>query len=99
MARFEVRGPRVPTTQPTRVDKIHPRAQALRRFVAAVSIIMALIMLLPVFIMGISAFKTRVDVMSAPPTLRFKPSLEGFMLLFTDRAQANQARTAELQAQ
>jgi multiple sugar transport system permease protein len=99
MARFEQKGPRVPTVQPTRVDKIHPRAQLVRRLVAFLSIVMALITLLPVMIMGISAFKARVDVMASPPTLLFKPTLEGFMLLFTDRAQANAARSAELQTQ
>jgi multiple sugar transport system permease protein len=97
MARFEERGPRIPIVQPTRVDKVHPRAQALRRFIALVAVLLALIMLLPVFIMGISAFKTRVDVMSAPPKVFFRPTLEGFMLLFTDRAQANDAKMAELQ--
>jgi multiple sugar transport system permease protein len=96
MSRFEERGPRVPTVKPTRVDKVHPRALSLRRFVAFISIVVAIIMLLPVFVMGISAFKTRVDVMSAPPKVLFKPTLEGFMMLFTDRAQLNAAREAEL---
>jgi multiple sugar transport system permease protein len=96
MSRFEERGPRVPTVKPTRVDKVHPRALSLRRFIAFVSIVVAIIMLLPVIVMGISAFKTRVDVMSAPPKVFFKPSLEGFMMLFTERAQLNAAREAEL---
>jgi multiple sugar transport system permease protein len=59
---------------------------------------MAIIMLLPVLVMGISAFKTRVDVMASPPKVAFTPSLEGFMLLFTDRAVAGPARLDELQA-
>jgi multiple sugar transport system permease protein len=46
--------------------------------------------------MGISAFKSRVDVMSAPPKVFFKPSFEGFMMLFTERAQLNAAREQEL---
>jgi multiple sugar transport system permease protein len=98
MSRFEERGPRVPTVKPTRVDKVHPRALSLRRFVAFISIVVAIVMLLPVLVMGISAFKTRVDVMSAPPKVFFKPTLEGFMMLFTDRAQLNAAREAELVA-
>jgi multiple sugar transport system permease protein len=97
MARFEERGPRVPTVQPTRVDKVHPGAQALRRFVAFIAIVVAIIMLLPVLVIGISAFKTRVDVMSAPPKVLFKPTLEGFMLLLTERAVASPARLEELQ--
>jgi multiple sugar transport system permease protein len=47
--------------------------------------------------MGISAFKTRADVMSSPPKILFKPTLEGFMLLFTERAVVSQARQEELQ--
>ncbi|MGA2480180.1 MAG: carbohydrate ABC transporter permease [Spirochaetia bacterium] len=96
MSRFEERGPRIPTVKPTRVDKVHPRALSLRRLIAFISIVVAIIMLLPVLVMGISAFKTRVDVMSSPPKVLFKPSLEGFMLLFTDRAQVNETRTKEL---
>jgi multiple sugar transport system permease protein len=97
MSRFEVRGPRVPVSQAMRVDKVHPRARALRLFIALVSVIMALIMLLPVGVMAISAMKTRADVMSAPPKVLFRPTLEGFMLLFTDRAVVSPARLDELQ--
>jgi multiple sugar transport system permease protein len=99
MAKFEERGPRAPTVQPIRVDKVHPRARALRRVVAFISIVVAIVMLLPVLVMGISAFKTRSDVMSAPPILIFKPTMEGFMMLLTDRAQANASQMDELQAQ
>src|SRR4030042_5473625 len=97
MARFQERGPRSPIVQPTRVDKVHPRARALRRLIAIASLLMAIIMLLPVLVMGISAFKTRADVMSSPPKILFKPTLEGFMLLFTERAVVSQARQEELQ--
>ena len=99
MARFEEHGPRVPVAQATRVDKVNPRARAVRTIVAIVALLIALIMLLPVYVMTISAFKTRVDVMSSPPKIMFKPSLEGFMLLLTDRAVANQARQDELDQQ
>lgn len=96
MARFEERGPRIPVSQATRVDKVHPRAKALRTLVALVSVVLALIMLLPVGVMVISAMKTRADVMSAPPKVFFKPTLEGFVLLLTDRAVVSQARQDEL---
>jgi multiple sugar transport system permease protein len=99
MARFEERGPRIPVTQPTRVDKVHPRAKALRTFVALVSVALALVMLLPVGVMVISAMKTRADVMSAPPKVVFKPTLEGFVLLLTDRAVVSQARQDELRVE
>jgi multiple sugar transport system permease protein len=97
MGRFEERGPRKPVVQPTRVDKVHPAAQTLRRFVAFISIAVAIIMLAPVLVMGISAFKTRADVMSAPPKIFFKPTLEGFMLLLTDRAQMSQDEQDQMQ--
>jgi multiple sugar transport system permease protein len=97
MARFEERGPRFPTVQPVRVDKIHPRAQALRRIVALIAVVVTIIILLPVFVMGISAFKTRADVMSSPPKVLFRPTLEGFMLLLTERAVVSPARLEELQ--
>jgi multiple sugar transport system permease protein len=96
MARFEERGPRKPVTQPTRVDKVHPRAKTVRTIVALISVVVALIMLLPVGVMAISAIKTRADVMSAPPKLAFKPTLEGFVLLLTDRSQVSAARQEEL---
>jgi multiple sugar transport system permease protein len=99
MARFEERGPRLPVALPTRVDRIHPRAQALRRFVAFIAVVVALVMLLPVMVMGISAFKTRADVMSSPPIVVFRPTMEGFMLLFTDRALVGPARLEELRAE
>jgi multiple sugar transport system permease protein len=99
MARFEERGPRKPVVLPTRVDKLHPGAKMLHRLVAFVSIVVAIVMLLPVLVMGISAFKTRSDVMSAPPKVFFKPTLEGFMLLLTDRAQMSQDKQDEMQKQ
>jgi len=96
MPRFEERGPRIAVSQATRVDKVHPRAKALRVLVALVSVLVALIMLLPVGVMVISAMKTRSDVMSSPPKVLFKPTLEGFVLLLTDRAVVSQARQDEL---
>jgi multiple sugar transport system permease protein len=99
MSRFEERGPRVPIAQATRVDKVHPRSRALRLFIALVSVAMALIMLLPVGVMVISAMKTRADVMSSPPKVFFKPTLEGLVLLLTDRAVVSQDRQDQLRVQ
>jgi multiple sugar transport system permease protein len=97
MSRFEERGPRFPVAHPTRVDKVHPRARAARRIVAFVALLVTIIMLLPVLIMGITAFKTRGDVMVSPPKVLFKPSIEGFVYLFTERAVANAARLEVLE--
>jgi multiple sugar transport system permease protein len=96
MSRFEERGPRLPVTQPIRVDRISPQARAVRRLVALIALVVAVIMLLPVFIMGITAFKTRSDVVTSPPKIIFKPTIEGFVYLLTDRAIANSARLEEL---
>jgi multiple sugar transport system permease protein len=89
MAKFEVRGPRVPVIQASRVDKVHPRARLMRRIIAFLAIVIAIIMLLPVLIMATSAFKTRSDIMSSPPKVVFQPTLEGLMLLLTERAVVN----------
>jgi multiple sugar transport system permease protein len=96
MAKFSDRGPRTPVSHATRVDKVNPRARTVHTLVALLALVVAIVMLLPVFVMGISAFKTRVDVMSSPPKVLFQPTLEGFMLLLTDRAVANAARQDEL---
>jgi multiple sugar transport system permease protein len=97
MARFAERGPRLPVAYPTRVDKVHPRAQVLRRAVASVSVVVAIIMLLPVLIMAMTAFKSRGDVMVSPPKILFKPTIEGFVYPFTERAVASAARLEELE--
>jgi multiple sugar transport system permease protein len=97
MSRFEQRGPRIPVAHATRVDKVNPRARSVRRIVAFIALVVALIMLLPVLIMGMTAFKTRSDVASSPPKVLFQPTLEGFMYLLTDRAIANAARLEELE--
>jgi multiple sugar transport system permease protein len=47
--------------------------------------------------MGITAFKSRSDVMVSPPKILFKPTVEGFVYLFTERAVANSARLEELE--
>jgi multiple sugar transport system permease protein len=97
MARFHEHGPRRPVVQATRVDKVNPRARTLHRFVAAVAVIVAVIMLLPVLFLAMTAFKSRPDTMSSPPKLLFSPTLEGFVFLLTDRAVAGAARLAELE--
>ncbi len=86
MSRFEEVGPRLPITEGIRVDKVNPRARLLRTIRALVVMVITIIMLIPVFAIGTTAFKTRADVVSIPPKLLFQPTLEGFMLLLTDRA-------------
>jgi multiple sugar transport system permease protein len=97
MARFAERGPHAPVTEAVRVDKVNPRARALRRFIAFIAVVVAVIMLIPVLVMGITAFKTRTDILASPPKVLFKPTLEGFVYLLFDRAIATQSRLAELE--
>ena len=97
MASFEEVGPRAPVIEAIRVDQVNPHARAVRRIVAFIALAVAVIMLLPVFIMGITAFKTRSEVVTSPPRLIFQPTLEGFVHLLTDRAVANASRLEELE--
>ena len=98
MARFEETGPSKPVTESIRVDKVSPQARLLRNVRATVVIILSIIGLIPVFVMFLTAFKTRADVVSVPPTLIFEPTLEGFVYLLTERALLSQANLEEAQA-
>jgi multiple sugar transport system permease protein len=98
MARFEEVGPRTPVVLASRVDRIRPRARTLRGIRALLVVVLALVGLIPVFVMGMTAFKTRADVVSVPPKVIFNPTLEGFVFLLTERAQVSKARQAEFQA-
>jgi multiple sugar transport system permease protein len=97
MARFEEVGPRSPVLEATRVDKVSPRARALRSIRAIIVVILALALLVPVFVMGVTAFKTRADVVSVPPKVIFNPTLEGFVFLLTERAQVSKTRQPAFQ--
>jgi multiple sugar transport system permease protein len=48
--------------------------------------------------MGMTAFKSRSDVVSVPPKIFFEPTLEGFVFLLTDRAVVSKTRMPEFQA-
>jgi multiple sugar transport system permease protein len=86
MARFEDTGPRTSVTEPTRVDKVNPRAKWAKAIRIVVIVIVTAIMLIPVFAMVETAFKSRADIVTPPPKVIFKPTLEGFLYLFTDRS-------------
>jgi multiple sugar transport system permease protein len=61
-------------------------------------VVVALIGLVPVFAMGLTAFKSRADVVSVPPQLIFEPTLEGFVFLLTERSQMSASALATAQA-
>jgi multiple sugar transport system permease protein len=87
VASFSETGPSTPITVGIRVDKVHPRARFFRNVRAFIVVLAALIGLIPVFAMGLTAFKSRADVVSVPPKLFFEPTLEGFVFLLTERSQ------------
>ena len=59
-----------------------------------IAIVVAFIMLIPVFWMGMTAIKSRPDATAVPPKVFFQPSLDGFIGLFTNRTQLSPAALA-----
>jgi multiple sugar transport system permease protein len=98
MSTFEEAGPGRPITESTRVDKVSPKARLTHRARVIAIIIVAFIGLIPIMVMVMTAFKTRADVVSVPPSLIFSPSAEGFVFLLTDRAVMPPAALAEARA-
>ncbi len=98
MAQFEEVGPSKPVVESIRVDKVSPRARVFRNLRALTVLVVALIGLIPIFVMVVTAFKTRSDVVASPPKVLFTPTLEGFVYLLTERALLPQARLEEAQA-
>jgi len=95
MAVFSKTGPRTPVTESIRVDKVNPQAKIFRSIRILIVIILAFIGLIPIFVMGVTAFKSRADIVSVPPKLTFEPTLEGFVFLLTERSQLSRARQEE----
>jgi multiple sugar transport system permease protein len=71
----------------TRVDKVGLRPRIANTVRALIAVIIAFIMLIPVIWMGMTAFKSRPDAVSVPPTVFFQPTIEGFVFLLTARRQ------------
>lgn len=76
----------------TRVDKVTFKYRLVRSLKAVLTVIIAIIVLIPVFWMAATAFKSRSDAVAAPPKLFFTPSMEGFIGLFTQRRQVTVAQ-------
>ena len=96
MAKFEETGPSKPVVESIRVDKVSPGYRLTHTLRALTVVALSLICLIPVFVMVITAFKTRPDAIQVPPTVFFRPSLEGLVFLFTERAAASPGRLEEL---
>lgn len=99
MADFYETGPSEPVVISTRVDKVSPRARRSHNLRALIVVVLAIFGLVPIMIMTMTAFKTRADAVAVPPKLIFKPTLEGFVFLFTERAVVPPARAQEMLAQ
>ena len=98
MATFKEVGPGKPVTESSRVDKLTPRSRLSHTLRAILVIVISIVILIPIFVMLNTAFKTRPEVVSVPPKLVYTPTLEGFVLLLTERAVASPAVLEELQA-
>jgi multiple sugar transport system permease protein len=79
------------------VDKLNPRAKLFQTIRALIVTLLALVGLIPVFVMAITAFKSRSDVVSIPPKVFFEPTLEGFVFLLYERAVVARSRLAAFQ--
>jgi multiple sugar transport system permease protein len=91
--------PNVPAVNySTRVDKVGWRPQALSVARAIAAVIIAIIMLIPVIWMAMTAFKPLKDAVSVPPIVFFTPSMEGFVNLMTQQRQVNGAELEQLRA-
>ncbi len=98
MATFKEVGPGKPVTESSRVDKLTPRSRLTHNLRAILVIVISIVILIPIFVMLNTAFKTRPEVVSIPPKLVYTPTLEGFVLLLTERAVASPAVLEELQS-
>ena len=98
MASFAETGPSKPITESIRVDKVTPAARAGRATRATIVIMLAIVGLIPIFVMITTAFKTRSDVVAVPPKVFFQPTLEGFVYLLTERALLPPGKLAEAKA-
>ncbi len=70
-----------------------------RVFQVIAAVIVCIIFLTPIFWMGMTAFKSRRDAVAVPPKVFFKPTLEGFVFLFTKRSTLSQGQMKKLEEQ
>jgi multiple sugar transport system permease protein len=88
---FEQHGPASPVVESIRVDKVSPAARWSVRIRAAIAIVIAFGMMVPMIWIVLTAFKMQSDVTAIPPKLLFTPSLQGFVSLLTDSRLLSEA--------
>lgn len=81
----------------TRVDQVGRRARMARGVRIVVATTFALLSLIPVAWMGMTAFKSRADAVAVPPKVIFEPTLEGFVNLLTDRSVLTAGRLKSME--
>jgi multiple sugar transport system permease protein len=67
MATFFEQGPGYPVVESIRVDKVSPRARLVKNIQAISVVAAAIIGLIPIFVMGLTTFKSRAAVVAVPP--------------------------------
>ena len=72
MADFYETGPGYPVTESIRVDKVSPGSRRRRNLRASAVVVLAIVGLIPIFIMIMTAFKARADVVAVPPRGRYR---------------------------
>jgi len=92
---FAETGPGSPVVESMRVDQVTPAARTGLTVRLIAAIVVAFIMLIPVFWMAMTAIKPRPDTTAVPPKVFFTPSWDGFIGLFTNRMQLRPAALAE----
>jgi len=88
-------GPRAAVNYSTRVDKVDPGWQSMQSVRASVAVMLAVLTLIPVIWMGMTAFKSYPDAVASPPKVAFDPTMEGIITLLTRRRQMTQEQKAE----
>ena len=91
-------GPKKPVTEGIRVDKVSPRARTFKSIRIILVVALAIIGLIPIYIMTVTVFKSRADIVSVPPKIFFEPTLEGPVFLLTERSQLSGKRLEEAKA-
>lgn len=95
MASQNISVPKTPINYSIRVDKVGVRARVIRTVrIVAISVV-AVIMLIPIAWMSMTAFKSRPDAVAVPPKVSFEPTLEGFLSLITKTRQLTTEQIAE----
>jgi multiple sugar transport system permease protein len=82
-------GSPAPVTYSTRVDKVGFRAKVIHNLRAWAVVVLAMVGLIPVVWLGLTALKSRPDAVASPPKVIFEPTLEGFVNILTERRQLN----------